>query len=526
MDSGMMRDGARAGAGCLGPFLGLVAVLALVAVLFDQLRAAFDPMQRDADYMRLLREQRMADDLYKADLWAGWAWRLVPTLAAGVFLCGLAVVVLVILYRQLAAWQTIRARHMIALTRAQTQRFPEGLQTLAFHDSSRDAPMLAPPAWGEDVGDEDAEEGGEDAERVGGPPFEELLDEFGPGRPRILGRDLVTGELVRLTNEELYNVGVGGASGAGKSWTIAALSAQHILAGGKLIIIDPHGRKPEGLTPRLMPFAPAFFCAPAIDPPDVAAVVKMVRSEVQKRKGGRGGKPWLVVVDEYAALMRSSVAEEVGAMVEELGQEGRGFGLTALVSSQVWNGTRAGGSEVRDALASHIVHRLRPAQARMLTGLPAEALPGDLWQLPRGVFYLLDGGGELRRVAAPRMSEGAVAKVAELLSRPTPQLEAGPALVPDVYEATPTQRLGDTSGTRRKHVENTSGGDVYAASGSAMPPRDPETARLLARFADGASVHELASEIASTDNTNAKAYRLARGRVEALLRGLVPGGEA
>lgn len=67
---------------------------------------------------------------------------------------------------------------------------------------------------------------------------------------------------------------------------------------------------------------------------------------------------------------------------------------------------------------------------------------------------------------------------------------------------------------------------MYAASGSAMPPRDPETARLLARFADGASVHELASEIASTDNTNAKAYRLARGRVEALLRGLVPGGEA
>lgn len=390
---------------------------------------------------------------------------------------------------QAAALAALQAYHHTQATAAAVQPAP---QHYAPHITTTTSPTLTltysptrttAPALALDKA-EALEAEPEEADEPTGPSFEELIPEFGPGRPLVLGRDTESGELVRVGVTDLYNIGLGGTSGTGKSWTATALAAQHILGGGRLIIIDPHGRKPEGLTPRLAPFAPAFFCQPAIDLADVSDVVAMVRREVVARKEGKSGRPWLVIVDEYAALMRSSAGEAVGAMVEELGQEGRGFGLTALVSSQVWNGTRAGGSEVRDALASHIIHRIRPAQARMLTGLPADALPNDLYRLPKGHFYLLDTSGELRRVAAPRMSAQAVAQVAGLLTDAAPTMK----------QFTPTPEGGDEGGSATD-AQRKRDGSATDAHASNAPQRiklpSPEAAHAAALFLNKKSPAEI-----------------------------------
>jgi hypothetical protein len=89
---------------------------------------------------------------------------------------------------------------------------------------------------------------------------------------------------------------------------------------------------------------------------------------------------------------------------------------------QIWTVSRAGGSEVRDSLASQYVHRLRPAQARHLTGLTSADLPKDLLELPPGTCYLMSNSGDLRRVSIPRCSGDDLATVAGLLADDLPTM--------------------------------------------------------------------------------------------------------
>lgn len=514
---GMARAAGRSAMGCAGSAAGIIAIAIVSFLLISSLINTFDPLERDRRSSQYYRDERLQNDLYSADVAAGYAWRLAPALGATVLCTGGAWVLLMIGWRQYADWRTIHMDRRIRMARALTQKFPEGLQTLAFHDSSKAAPMLAEPAFGDDPNDLVAQI--EDG--ITGPPFETLLAEFGPGKPRVLGRDVATGDLVRLSTEELFNIAIGGTSGSGKSWTIAAIAAQHILAGGKLIIIDPHGRKDDGLTKRLQPFAPAFFCKPAIDEPDMKAMADMVRAEVKRRKEGKRGKPWLVVVDEYAALMRSAIADTIGGMVEELGQEGRGFGITAICGSQVWNSARAGGSEVRDAFSSQIVHRIRPTQARMLTGMYADSLPHDLHNLPRGVFYLFDTSGDIRRVVAPWMSAEAMNKVAELLTSEAPRL----ATIGYPQATGETIDLGDLVASCKPDGSlMVAKPELSSAAAASDGSPTADAARAARLFLEGSDLPAIVAELRGVKSSEGRRYQDAAREVQALIRAGMAGG--
>jgi hypothetical protein len=83
-----------------------------------------------------------------------------------------------------------------------------------------------------------------------------------------------------------------------------------------------------------------------------------------------------------------------------------------------------------------------------------------------------------------------------------------------------------TSRTRQIHVVYRRDDDAFNASGRQETPSNPmdaETARILARYRAGATIHELASEIAGTSNPNARAYRDARAQVEATIRAALGG---
>lgn len=505
----------RAGVGC-GAQLGIVvAGLALAAVLFDKVRATFDPMERDARWAELDRAQRFADDMYGVNYAAGALLRFVPSLALAILLGGLSVVIVLMVYRRWATWEMLRAEKMIALRRAEVMRFPEGLQTLAFHDSSRDtaAPMLTSPAWGDEAGDAEAEE----AERSA--TFAGLLEagSVGRGRPLLLGYDLDDGQALTGSWSDLYSTATAGLPGTGKTTSQRFYACQTALHGARFVVCDPHASAgDDSLAATLSPLRSLFMVDPAEEPRHILEAVRYAASIGDARLKGRSSDrgPVILWVDELTSLLgRSDVGDDLAGALEQIAQEHRKVGVYLAASGQIWTAARIP-TTLRDSLASVLCHRMKRGQARTL--LPTEEA-AMVERLGTGEAVLYRTSGATSRVRIPNTTAEDVVCVAGLLT--------GPPLGLARAATGATVALADASRPSRGRVADAPSDDAASALERPKAPRDAETARMLARFADGASVHELAAELAGSDNTGSRAYKVARGRVEALLRTLVPRGE-
>lgn len=514
MANELLRDGANAGAGCAGPVAGALLTLGLAAVLFDKLRSTFDPMWRDYDYDRLMRAQRYAEDTYQADLFAGWALRLVPVIALCVFLSGLAVVVLLILYRQLAAWQTLRARHMIALRKAEMMRFPEGLQTLAFHDSSREtaAPLLAPPAWGDEAGDAKAEQ---DAEGV--PSFGQLLDgsKVGKGHPLLLGFDAETGAELPGAWLDLYATATAGLPGTGKTTSQRFFACQTALHGARFVVCDPHaGAGDDSLAATLEPLRNLYLCDPADTPKKILEAVRLVAATGEARISGRDKSttPVILWVDELTSLLgRSDVGDPLAELLEKIAQEYRKRYVYLSASGQIWTASRTT-SELRDSLASVLCHRMKRGQARLL--LPTDEA-AQVEHLRTGEAILYRTSGETTRVRIPNTTAGDVRRVAGLLT------DTASVLGPEGFRFA---SAGDApEGTRKASGSHTEAASVVTSSAPASAiTLDASAARVIARLRGGATVPELVRELAGS--TSGRKADEARAMVEQAIRTAL-GGE-
>jgi hypothetical protein len=299
----------------------------------------------------------------------------------------------------------------------------------------------------------------------------------------LLGFDRDTGEPIAGSWLDLYSCAVGGLSGTGKTWTATFLAAQAALYGARLVVLDPHADNEQSLANRLASMRGRFVCDVADTPRAMLDAVHVVAGELEHRKHGGRGEPWLVVADEFSALQRGELAEPLAHLVEALGQEGRKLHLYGMVCGQVWTATRAGGSELRDSLASAYVHRLRPAQARYLTGLTSAELPGDLISLPPGAAYLLSTAGELRPVVIPQVDIRDIARVAEL---------AG---------GKPDGSLAEAK-------------TVQASRSSASP----EAARVLDLFRRGLDLPQIVRELRGLESSAGRRYQEAARDVQRLLR--------
>lgn len=354
------------------------------------------------------------------------------------------------------------------------------------------------------------------------PTFRQLLDggRLAPGQPMLLGYDRTTGEPVNGSWLDLYSTAVGGLSGTGKSWTATFLACQAALHGSRLLILDPHAESPESLAARLAPMRGQFICAPATTPAEMLTAVKLAAGELARRKAGgytRGTAPIVVVADEFAALQRGELADPLAALIEALGQEGRKLDLYGMVCSQVWSAERAGGTPLRDSLASAYIHRLRPAQARMLSGLTSADLPDDLFSLPQGTAYLVTTGGELRPVVIPQMAPEDVQRVAELLGGAT----STPTSTP-----TSTRRpVGFTVPAREVGMEVA----LEAADRAPLPRHQnaanawtAEEARIVALLALGKRPREVVREVYGV--TGGRGYTAAAAKVAAVIARLATSG--
>lgn len=478
------------------PWRGLLAVagLALMLLLALALRDTFDPIRRQEAERLAERAATIDAQLTSVDVFVAAFGRLAwPALLLGLVGAG-AYIGLVIAWRRWGTHEYIKAYHVTQLSRAEHQPQLPALSSVSnsysYHDSSR--PQLAPPVA-------EIEAPAQLPSPI--PTFAQLLDagRIGPNRPLLLGFDAATGQAIEGSWERLYTAGIGGLQGSGKTWAAVFLLAQSTLQGGKLIICDPHAGDEQSLASRLAPLSSALLCDVASDDKSILAALKLADSKLQGRKNGTIAGRWPIVlaIDEWLALRRGKLADELPPLVEGFSTEGRKLGCYALLLAQRWNVSAIG--EFRNTLASSYVYRMRPAEVRMMTGLLGDDVPTDTLALAPGECYLLDTRGDCRKVIIPQMTPADIARVGDLLA----ELNRPPK-PPIGYRLPPTQPLPGLAPAASSEAAPRSGGEVAieaAPSRATSKPsgsgggHTPEQARALALFRGGMGISEVVKEV-------------------------------
>lgn len=311
--------------------------------------------------------------------------------------------------------------------------------------------------------------------------FSDLLrdNRIGRNQPLFLGYDVVTGEGIWGTWRELYSAGLGGVQGSGKTWTAVSLIAQSLLNNAQIILCDPHAGDAESLTTRLEPLAGSLDLI--VDEPDrILQAALFGYEELERRKAAAREKQrydrrqMILVLDEWTALLRGELHDKLPQVIQTITTEGRKYGVHALLIAQRWAAAASGGSDVRNTLTAHYVHRMRADEARMMTGLRGSVLPKDTLSLHAGQAYLLDTRGTIRKIATPYMTNEDVHRVAELLLPAAPEPASEPASEP---APEPANRNADIT-----HCD--------AAKLSV------EELRIVELFKAGASIQDIATELA------------------------------
>lgn len=421
--------------------LGLLVVAALVVAVLVGAYSVNKASPTTQAYEQAMNELAIKDAAAKSEQASYLAWAVLPVAARVLNVLQVTLIVGLLTFSYalfkhnrevinvhgtpVARWvvlqgATIQTAHEYALlqgvagvetARNPVPRLPDGLRTYQhaprLTDATRHtAPALpVPPAM-------------PTLPAPGVPTFAQLLTEGVIGRDGrlLLGYDERTQERLWGTWDMLYSAAIAGLQGAGKTTTVRFLIAQSAMLGADLAVIDPHANAEHGSLARtLAPLSPLFIAPPATTDDAIALLVATLRKELAIRKGGRGGLPLILAVDEWTALMRrSTVAPALSELVETIAEEGRKFGLYALLMGQNWTVEASGGSAVRDVLAASYIHRSKPQTARCL----APGIDGrKVLSLPPGHAILDKTDGERVEVVIPNTTEADLEAVRKRLGR-------------------------------------------------------------------------------------------------------------
>lgn len=245
--------------------------------------------------------------------------------------------------------------------------------------------------------------------------------------------------------EELRSTLVCGVSGYGKTQTIVYLCVQAALQGFRLVIADPHGGEAESLAAHVAPLQQVFKWPAAYGEDQALAQVLRFHAELQRRKERAAeyfrltNTPWtidvdgdprlLLVCDEVNGLIRVAGAPLADAL-KAIAQEGRKFGMYAVLSGQHFTVEALRSSELRAAFASAILHRMDPDMASMITRHPKSKF--DTTSLHPGEAYVKLAGRHPSadtpiRLAIPFVEDRDVVLIARQFAESPP---LGPRLAP------------------------------------------------------------------------------------------------
>jgi len=213
--------------------------------------------------------------------------------------------------------------------------------------------------------------------------------------------------------ETLLSTAIAGRPGQGKTTALRFIYAQTIMAGGQVVILDPHGSIGDAVGD-----AGALWTASTAAELDDAG--GWLQDELERRGGAyRAGErtfsPLLVLCDEWPVISLQSKGAVTAA--SRIILEARKWGAYALISGQGLPADRFNGSLVRDALSSRFVFKTSASQARM-AGLDKEAA-----RLVDGLDVgrcVLDGPVEPQIVAIPNTTALDLASLANRTGATSP----------------------------------------------------------------------------------------------------------
>jgi len=209
-----------------------------------------------------------------------------------------------------------------------------------------------------------------------------------------------------------------GERGMGKSTAMSVLAVEAaIRLRARLWIIDRHGRMEQSLTARLSGLRSAFAYPPALDARQIETVLDMWEAEIEDRLEGRGGQPWLLLVDEANSFALSAatkpIARRIGELSERLANEGRKMGLGVVVGAQLAS---------TEKLASSFAYTVSTVMAfKSNPAMLYQYLPSDYANMVRGLergqaVTLHLGGVDVLRV--PQAEPRDIQQAAALLPAP------------------------------------------------------------------------------------------------------------
>ena len=474
----------------------LVVGLALALLLVLALREALDPLARAEREAARWRAEQLDAQLAPLDMVVTAGWRLLPL----VLVAGAGVVALFVAYRRWGGHQYIQAEHVTRALQAIYQH-PGVTQTLT--STTHYAPHLRAPAALPDL-----EAPALPLPTV--PSFAQLLasGRVGHGNPLLLGFDTASGAELVGSWLDLYSTAVSGMPGSGKTTSQRFLACQTALHGARFAVCDPHaGAADDSLAATLAPLHTAFVCAPASGDKAILEIVRYVADVGRRRVSGqdRDTTPLILWVDELTSLLgRSSVADELAALLERVAQEYRKRAVFVCASGQIWTAARTS-SELRDSFASVLCHRMKRSQARLL--LPTdEAAQAERLAIGQAVLWRTSGATST--VQIPLTTAEDVRQVAGLLAtgRPTAQP------VGSQIEAAP------------QPFDMPSGSQVVATTARLRSASlSAEAARAAQLFLDGLDPAAIVWELRQVRSSQGGKYQVALVEVLAMIRAGIRG---
>ena len=341
------------------------------------------------------------------------------------------------------------------------------------------------------------------------PSFAQLLEggRIGPdadGRQQLLVLGYGEDGAVEGDWRSLYSSAAGGLQGSGKTWGTAFLLAQSAAAGAQLVICDPQAGDVESLANRVAPLRSAMLCDIADDDRTIGQALDLAYDILDRRdKGDSDRRPVIVAIDEWLSLRRGKLADRLPELVEAFATRGRKMNVHCMLLTQRADKDAIG--NFRNTLASSYIYRMRPDEARMLTGLRAAQLPNDVLQLEPGECYLLDTRGQLRKVRIPHCAPADVERVAAQL---------GGYQVATTM-ATTARPFGFRPNADRKPVGSQMVATAEQATSASV---SPEAARAAQLFMSGLDPAEIVLQLRNIRSSEGRRYQVALAEVLELIR--------
>jgi hypothetical protein len=314
---------------------------------------------------------------------------------------------------------------------------------------------------------------------------------------------------------DLYSAGNGGVSGSGKSTTTRFLLFQAVMASAKLIMVDPHIGDPDESLSHQFSLLPASIHQ--IRPCDGRAVnvlkrVDWLSRELVRRKNTGAKTPALVfVIDEFNAQMRvKEVREELSTLLLDIEQEGRKFGIFALLIGQRWSAQDLGGADIRTSLSSKMGHRFSDeGQAVRFMGSKHGK---KLLELETGHWLFYDTKGKTSEMVTPETLAQDGRMIGRILTgAATSEPTSEPDFITSEITSAPSLYLlpgAETDATTDAPIEQV---DV---------PTDaltPQALRVLNMLREKRGQNEIIEEIWGFKSTDGRPYRAAVEEYRAVL---------